>query len=162
MVISIRKTIPASSDYYSTGGDITIILAGTYSIIPHFKKDLIKILRPKTKSRQESSPSDKFDNSIVDLKKGTDEIVIRGWLEDDATSTAWEKFWQLRAMCSTGGALTSFTLENITFGTATQEAYLEELTGTIKADDTGAIHVSAGTDVARIDISLNLFIGDSR
>ncbi len=162
MAILIRKTIPSSSDYYTTGGDITITLSGAYSIIPHFKKQLIKIKKPKTKSRQAASPSDKFDNQVVDLKKGTDEIVIRGWLEDDTTSTAWEKLWQLRAMVSTGGALTNLTIDNIIFSSSTQQAFLEEVTGTINADDSGEINVSAGKDIARIDVALNFFIGDAR
>lgn len=83
MVISIRKTIPATSNFYTGGGDATIILAGTTKFIVHTKKDLIKINRRKTKSRQTSEDSDEFDNRVVDLKNGTDEIIITGWLEDE-------------------------------------------------------------------------------
>jgi len=162
MAITIRKTIPSSSDYYTSGGDKTITLAGAYSLLPHFKKDLIKIRKPKSKSRRTTTLSDKFDNNVVDLKKGTDEIIIRGWLEDDTTSTAWEKLWQLRAMCSTGGALTNLTIDNISFNSSTQECFLEDVAAVIKADDTGDIHISAGEDIARVDVSLTIFIGDER
>jgi len=162
MAISVRKTIPATSDFYTTGGDKTITLAGVTKIMPHTKKELIKINRRKTKARQTSENTDKFDNQVVDLKNGTDEIVINGWLEDDSSDTAWEKYWMLRAMVARGGPLTSFVLENITFSSSTQEAFLEDVAGIIKADDTGAINVSAGTDVARIEVTLTIFIGDER
>lgn len=162
MAITIRKTIPATSNFYTTGGDVTITLAGVTEIIIHTKKDLIKIQKRKTKSRQASEDSDEFDNQIVDLKKGTDEIVIRGWLEDNDTSTAWEKFWQLRAMCSRGGALTSAVIDNITFSSSTQEAFLEDITATHKSDDLGALNTDHQNDTPRVEIRINLFIGDER
>jgi hypothetical protein len=230
--VYFSKTIPTSSDYYGYGGLVTINFAGIYSLTPHFKKSLIKVQKPKSKSRQSSSPSDKFDNNIIDLKKGTDEISVRGWLEDENYSgtataggattltdsgaswivnqytgatitilsgtgsgqsrtvasntstvitissawsvnpnstsvyliqkTAWTKFWQARAMISTGGSLTGLTIGNITFSSSTQEAFMEELTGNINPDDTGGINVNFGKDIARIDISINFFIGDAR
>jgi len=162
MAISIQKTIPSSSNFYTTGGDQTVTLAGVESIIIHSKKDLIKVRKPKTKSRQSSEDSDEFDNSVVDLKKGTDEIVIRGWLEDDSTDSAWEKFWRLRAMCSRGGALTNLTIDNIEFKSSTQEAFLEDVVGTVKSDDSGALNTNKADDRARIEISLSFFIGDER
>lgn len=232
MVTSVRKTIPDTSDFYGTGGDQTIVINGTYEVITHSKKDLIKFNRRKSKSRQASSPSDIFDNQVIDLKNGVDEIVLRCWLEDDndggnatagasttmtnsgaswevnqytgatvsiisgtgsgqsktivsntstvltvdsswstnpdatsvyeITQTAWEKYWRLRAMLSTGGALTSFILENITFSSSTQEAFLEDITGNIKGNDTGVINESAGDGVARMDVGLSFFIGDAR
>ena len=162
MAISIRKTIPATSSFYTTGGDQTITLAGVEEITVHSKKDLIKINKAKSKSRQTSEDSDKFDNSIVDLKKGTDEILIRGWLEDDATDTAWTKFWRLRAMCSRGGPLVSLIIDNLTFNSSSQEAFLEDITGIIKADDTGAINTTTSNGIARLEVSLAFFIGDER
>jgi len=162
MAISVRKTIPASSSFYTIGGDQIVTLAGVGSIIIHSKKDLIKIRKGKTKLRQTSENSDKFDNSVVDLKRGTDEIVIKGWIEDDATDTAWEKYWRLRAMCSRGGPLTSLIIENIQFTSSTQEAFLEDIVGTIKPDDSGVINTSAGAGIARIDVALSFFIGDER
>ncbi len=162
MVISIQKTIPTSSNFYTTGGDQTVTLAGTTKIIIHTKKALIKINRRKNKSRQTSEDSDEFDNQIVDLKNGTDEIVINGWLEDDSTDTAWEKFWRLRAMVSRGGPLTNLTIENIQFKSDTQQAFLEDIAGTIIADDTGSINSSKGDGVSRIELVLSFFVGDER
>ena len=137
-------------------------MAGVESIIVHSKKDLIKIRRPKTKSRQSSEDSDQFDNQIVDLKKGTDEIVIRGWLEDDSNDSAWEKFWRLRAMCSRGGPLVNLTIDNIQFKSSTQEAFLEDVVGTANSDDSGALNSNTADDRARIEIALSFFIGDER
>ncbi len=162
MAISVQKTIPSSSDFYTTGGDQTITLKGTTKIILHSKKSLIKINRRKTKSRQTSEDSDKFDNQVVDLKDGVDEIIINGWIEDDAADTAWEKYWRLRAMCARGGPLTNLTIENIQFKSTIQEAFLEDVVGTIIADDTGVIDVTKGDGVSRIELVLKFFIGDER
>ena len=162
MVISVQKTIPATSDYYTTGGDQTITLAGTTKILLHTKKALIKINRRKNKSRQNSEDSDEFDNKVVDLKNGTDEVVIHGWIEDDDTDTAWEKYWRLRAMASRGGPVTNLIIENIEFKSATQQAFLEDVAGTIVADDTGVINTTRGNGVARIELVLSFFIGDER
>jgi len=162
MAISIQKTIPASSDFYTTGGDQTITLAGVEEFTVHTKKDLIKINKPKTKKRADSEDSDEFDNSVIDLKKGTDEIAIKGWLEDDSSDSAWEKFWRLRAMCSRGGPVVNLTIDNIQFKSTTQEAFLEDVTGIIKADDSGVLNSNTADDRARIQISLVFFIGDER
>jgi len=162
MAISVNMTIPTSSDFYTTGGNLSITLAGVENIIVHSKKDLIKIKKAKTEARQDSEDSDQFDNAVVDLKRGTDEIVIKGWLEDNATSTAWQKFWQLRAMCSRGGPLTNLTIDNLQFKSATQEAFLEDVVGTIKSDDTGTINSSAGAGTARVEVVLSFFLGDER
>jgi len=162
MAISLRKTIPTSSNFYTTGGDQKVTLAGTQEINIHSKKDLIKVKKAKSKSSQDSEDSDEFDNLVVDLKKGTDEIRIRGWLEDDGTDTAWEKFWRLRAMCSRGGALKTFVLDSITFDSDTQEAFLEDITAIIKPDDTGALSSSMGSNIARINLEIIIFIGDER
>ena len=162
MVISVRKTIPTTSNFYTTGGDQTITLAGTTKIIIHSKKSLIKINKRKNKARQISEDTDEFDNKVVDLKNGTDEIVINGWIEDDSADTAWEKFFRLRAMVSRGGPLVNLTIENIEFKDTTQQAFLEDIAGTLIADDTGSINVSQGDGVARIELVLNFFIGDER
>lgn len=162
MTISIRKTIPVSSNFYTTGGDQTITLNGVTEITIHSKKELIKVSKPKAKARQTSSPSDEFDNMIVDLKKGTDEVIIRGYLEDDSTTTAWEKFWQLRAMCSRGGALTSLTIDNIIFSSTTQQAFLEDITAIFKTDDMGVLNTLTINGTARVEISMQFFIGDER
>lgn len=162
MVISLRKTIPSTSNFYTTGGDQTITLAGTTKIVTHTKKDLIKVNKRKNKARQISEDSDEFDNKVVDLKNGTDEIIINGWIEDDDADTAWEKYWRLRAMVSKGGPLTNLTIENIEFKSTTQEAFLEDISGIINADDTGSINVNKGDGTARIELTLKFFIGDER
>jgi len=162
MAVSVQMTVPASSDWYTTGGDITIPLAGIDQVTIHSKKDLIKVSKAKSESRQDSEDSDKFDNSVVDLKQGVDDIIIKGWLEDDSTSSAWEKFWQLRAMCSRGGPLTNLTIDNIEFDSDTQEAYLVDVLGVAKADDSGALNTNKLDDRARVEVALSFFIGDER
>ncbi len=162
MVVSIRKTIPTSSNFYTTGGDQTISLDGTTKIILHTNKSLIKINRRKNKTRQASENSDEFDNKVVDLKNGADDIVINGWIEDDSVDTAWEKYWRLRAMCSRGGKLTNLTIENIEFKDTTQQAFLEDITGTFIADDTGSINILKDDGVARIELTLTFYIGNER
>lgn len=165
MAISLAKTnMPTSSSFYTASGtgSETVTLGGVTKIILHSKKDLIKINRRKTKTTQTSENTDLFDNQVVDLKNGTDEIVLHGWLEDDASKTAWEKYWILRAMASRGGPITTFTLENLSFGSSTQQAFLEDISGTVQADDTGVINTSKGDGVARIEVVLSFFIGDER
>ena len=162
MAVSLTKTIPATSNFYTTGGAQTVTLTGVNRLIIHSKKDMIKILKPKSKSTQTTADSDEFDNLVVDLKRGTDEIKIGGILEDDATDTAWEKFWRLRAMCSRGGPLTNLTIDNIQFTSSTQEAFLEEITGNITSDDTGGLNTTQGEGIGRIEIDLTIFIGDER
>lgn len=164
MVISIQKTIPALSNFYATGGDQTITLAGTTKVILHTKKTLIKTTRRKTKSRQNSEDTDLFDKKIIDLKNGEDNVIIHGWIEDDDTDTAWEKYWRMRAMTTRGGPLANLTIENIQFKKAEgfQEAFLEDIAGTIIGDDTGSINVTKGEGVARIELILTFFIGDER
>ncbi len=162
MTVSVRKTIPATSNFYTTGGDQTVILKGTNEMTFHTKKSLIKIPRPKSKARQIASPSDQFDNQVVDLKNGTDEVIIRGWLEDTTSDTAWEKFWRLRAMCSNGGPVTNLTIDNIQFKSDTQEAFLEDVTGMFKNDDLGVLNANNGEGVGRVEVTLQFFIGDER
>lgn len=161
-MISIRKTIPVTSDWYTTGGDQTIELVGITKIILHSKKELIKINKRVTKARALANPSDKFPNSVKDLKNGTDDIKISGWIEDDSIDTAWEKYWRLRAMCSVGGALTTLTIDNVVFDLSTQEAFLEDIVGTINSNDTGNLNISKGDGIARIELILTFFIGAER
>ena len=163
MAISVQKTIPSTSDWYSGGGDTTITLAGTTKIILHSKKEVIKINRRKNKSRQASEDSDKFDNQVKDLKNGFDDIVISGWIEDEeGGDTAWTKYWKLRAMCSRGGPLTNLTIENVEFDSGTQQAFLEDVKGTVNGSGTGVINVAAGKDVPRIELVLTFFVGNER
>jgi hypothetical protein len=162
--ITIVKTLPASS-FYTGSGATTINLLGASSLILNSKKDLIKIQRPKTKSSQTGSPSDVPDNQVIDLKRCEENIRISGYLEDDATQTAWNKLWKLRGMVTTGGKLTSLTIGTavpLVFGTAVQDVFLESITGTVESDDTGDISASFSAKPARIRIDLNFYIGRER
>lgn len=169
MAISLTKTIPASSSFsgYSSGGSTTITLRGVIEIIMHTKKEMIKINTRKSKNTEAAAPSDTFPNKVVDLKNGTDEIVIRGWLEDDASLSAWEKFWKIRAMCVAGsdtgkGALASLVIDDITFNSSSQEAFLEDVVATIPSTDSGTLNTNNADDRARIEIALSFFIGAER
>lgn len=186
MAISITKTIPKLSKlggYSIAGGgsgttSCKIILNGMIEIIPHTKKSLIKIPVAQSKSTQSNNPSDAGKNYVLDLKKIEDTIVIRGWLEDtpanDPTvqvggsnetqaTTAWEKYWIIRAMCTTGGALANLTIDNVEFKSATQEAFLEDATATIPSlDAASSLNTSIDKSVGRIEVSLSFYIGDAR
>lgn len=162
MAITLRKTIPSSSSYYTTGGDQSITLNGSYRLVINSKKEPIVIKIPKTKSRQISEPSDKFDVYVVDLKKGKDTFTISAQLEDDNTDTAWTKFWRLRAMNTTGGPLTSLVIDNLTFDVSSQQAFLEDITGIVVSDDTGELNVNKGNGIARIDVTMIFSIGQER
>lgn len=165
MAISITKAIPAS-DWYSGSGSTTVTLGGATSIIINSKKALIKIQLPQSDATQASSPSDKGLNYVKDLKKVEDQIKIRGWLEDDATSSAWTKAWKLRAMSSSGGPLSDLTLEDLTFDTGSQEAYLEEVNFIAHPLRAKGLRInetsSASMNIVRIECDLSIYLGDAR
>lgn len=162
MAFSIRKTIP-SSDWYSGSGDTTITLYGTNSLEINSKKDMVNIEKPKSKQRRTNNPSDKFDVEVVDLKRGTDSVKIRGWLEDDSNESAWNKAWKLRAMEVVGGPCTEVFLDNIEYSSNTQQAFVEEVIITANPTDTnGTLDTNMGDDRARIEIEISLLIGDER
>lgn len=163
-IITLVKTLPASS-FYSGSGVTTITLNGANSMNINSKKALIKLQLPKTKSSQNTSPSDVPDNQVIDLKRCDENIRISGYLEDDTTETAWNKLWKLRAMVTRGGALTSLTIGTavpLVFGVSVQDVFLESITGTIESDDTGDITASFSAKPARIRIELNFYIGNER
>ena len=166
MAITIRKTIPKTSTFggYSTlaDGDVTITLLGVESFTGHSKKSLMKVGLPKSPNKWKSNLTDVFDYTVIDLMKGTDEIVMKCYIEDDEATTAWEKVWQLRAMCVSGGPLTSLIMDNITYSSSTVTAYLEDISWTKNADDTGVLNELAGDGVSRIELSLSFFIGAAR
>ncbi len=163
MTISVTKDIPAS-DWYSGSGSTTITLAGATEIIVNSKKSLIKTQVPQSDETQESDPSDKGINWVTDLKKVEDNIKIKGWLEDTPGSSAWTKAWQLRGMSSSGGPLTDLTIENLTFGTGSQQAFLEEVNFIahplrakgLKINETSSDSIG----VARIEVGLSIYLGD--
>jgi hypothetical protein len=164
MAITIRKTIPTTSTFggYTTGGDTTISLVGTNSITGKIKKELIKVARKKSPTKWQASPTDYFDYSVIDLASGTDDFSIRAYVEDDTTTTAWEKVWKLRAMAISGGPLTSLVIDNITFSSSTVQAFLEDISWTIVSNDTGDLDEIAGDGVSRIEVVLSFFIGNAR
>lgn len=159
--VSLTKTIPSSSDWYTTGGVTTITLHGIEEGNMNIKKSLIKIQRPVTKSKQSDTPNDDPTNYAVDLKRIDETIRLRGWLEDDSSNSAWEKFWKLRAMCTTGGPLSSFVFIDKTFNDSTIEAFLEEVTMIIEPDDT-ELEVNSGIDSARLRVEIILFLGNQK
>jgi len=161
MTITVTKTLP-ESNYYTGSGVTEIELVGVEEATFNTKKTLIKIIKRKTKSRQLATPSDEFDSSVVDLKNGTDEINVKGWLEDDGSETAWNKAFKLRAMCSVGGPVTSLVVDNITFNSDTKQVFLENVMFNAKADDTGALNVNKGDGIARISVQLNFYLGNER
>ena len=159
--ISIQKTIPASSSWYTTGGDTTITLHGIEEGNMNIKKSLIKIKRPITKSKQSSIPSDDPTNYMIDLKRIEETIRIRGWLADDATDSAWEKMWKIRAMINTGGALTALVIGDKTFNSSTIQANLEEFTWIIEPSDT-EIQTTTGQDIVRLKIEIIIYLGNEK
>lgn len=165
MTISVTKTIP-SSDWYTDTGSTTITLAGVNNIIMNTKKSLIKIQVPQSEATQDSSPSDKGKNYVKDLKKIEDTMKIRGWLVDQTDSSAWQQAWQLRAMSVVGGPVDSLIVDNLTFSTASQEAFLEEVNFITKPSRTLGLDISgtssASVDKARIEIDLAFYLGDER
>jgi len=165
MAISITHDhMPTSSNWYTASGtgSESITLSGISKIVVHSKKDLIKIQVPQDAVTYTSKNTDEFENQVVDMKKGTDEIVISGYLEDDSTDTAWNKLWKLRAMCSRGGPLTNLTIDNVEFKSTTQLAFLEDVVGTSNPDDSGALNTNKADDRARIELVLSFFIGGDR
>jgi len=164
MAISLTKTIP-SSDWYPSSGSTTITFTAT-EIIVNSKKALIKIQVPQGNATQASNPSDKGKNYVKDLKKVEDAIKIRGWLADDTGSSAWTKAWKLRAMSSSGGPLSDLTIEDLTFGTGSQEAYLEEVNFIAHPLRAKGLTInqtsSASMGIARIECDLSIYLGDAR
>lgn len=161
----MTKTIPAS-DWYNGSGSTTVTLGGATEIIINSKKALIKIQVSQSDASQADSPSDKGKNYVKDLKKIEDQIKIRGWLEDDATSSAWTKAWKLRAMSSSGGPLSDLTLEDLTFDTGSQEAYLEEVNFIAHPLRSKGLRInetsSTSTNIVRIECDLSIYLGDPR
>ena len=160
--VEFVKTIPSTSSWYTSGGATTITLYGVEEINFNTKKILIKIKRPIGQSNQSSSPDDDPTNYVIDLKRIDETLKIRGTLADDDTDTAWEKVWKLRAMCTTGGALTSLTLGNKTFDSSTIRIFLEDLTWTITPNDTDWTVASTNKDIGRIRVDLVFYIGEPK
>lgn len=162
MAISITAPISTSSWYTGTGST-TITLDGVTDIISNTKKSLLKIQLPQADATQVSNPSDKGKNYVKDLKRIEDSIKIRGWLVDNTGSdTAWSRAWKLRGMCASGGPVTTLVIEDKTFDTGSQQAWLEEVTWTANALDSTRVNTSLGKGKARIELDLSFYLGDKR
>lgn len=161
MAISVSKSIPTSA-FYTGSGATTVTLKGVQDIIINTKKSLIKINIPRSTSRQNSSPSDFGDNKIKDLQRVETTIKFRCFVEDGDSETAWNKFWKLRAMCSSGGALSSLVIENLTFSSGQTTAFLEEVTGTAPPFQGKTINTNSNLKAERIACDLTFYIGEAR
>ncbi len=165
MAIVVSKVIPTSS-WYSGSGLTSITLSGVTSLVINTKKSLQKIQIPKSTSSAESTSSDKGINYVRDTKRVEDNIKIRGWLSDTTDSSAWTKLWKLRSMSVVVGALQSLVIEDLTFGTGSQQAFLEEVNFIVYPNRTQGLAInqtsSASIGKARIEIDLNFYLGDQR
>lgn len=165
MAITISKTLPTSS-WYSGSGATTITLAGINTIVVNTKKELTKIQIPKSPSNVSNTGSDMGSNFVKDLKRIEDNIKLNGWLADTTGSSAWSQAWKLRAMTAVGGPITSLVIEDHTFGTGSQQAYLEEVNFVAHPDRPQNLTIqntsSASVGTARIEVELSFYLGDSR
>ena len=173
-VITLVKSIPASV-MYSGSGLTTINLKNFSSMVINVKKSLVKYSKFKTASNYNApaTESDQADNQVIDLKRIEQNIKLGGWLEDDATDTAWNKFWKLIAMQTRGGALSSLTIGTAVplvfpsasppvYPTSTPAAFIESVTGNIESDDTGDITASFSAKPVRIRVDLDIYLGYER
>lgn len=166
MSIVITKTLPTSSWYTGSGGVTSITLSGLNSIIVNTKKTLTKSQIAKTSYSTASTGSDNGVNYVRDLKKVEDNIKLNGWLVDTTDSSAWTKAWKLRAMSTVNGPVTSLIIENLTFGTGSQQAFLEEVNFIGKPSRSLGLTInntsSASMGKSRIEIDLSFYLGTSR
>ena len=164
-MITITKTLPTSS-WYTGSGATTITLSSVNRMIINSKKSLTKIQIPKSPSSAQNTNSDMGINYVKDLKKVEDNIKLGGWLIDTTDSSAWTKAWKLRAMSVVGGPISSLVIENQTFGTGSQQAFLEEINFIAHPNRVQGLTInntsSASMGIARIEIDLNFYLGDSR
>lgn len=164
-MITVTKTLPTSS-WYAGSGATTITLSSVNKIIVNSKKSLLKIQIPRAPSSAQNTSSDRGTNYVKDLKRVEDNIKLGGWLIDTTDSSAWTKAWKLRAMSVVGGPITSFVVEDQTFGTGSQQAFLEEVSFISHPNRVQGLTIqntsSASMGIARIEIDLNFYLGDSR
>ena len=126
----------------------------------------MKIQIPKAPNNVLNTSTDLGYNQVKDLKKVEDNIKLGGWLVDTTDSSAWTKSWKLRAMSVVGGPVTSLVIENLTFSSAVQSAYLEEVNFTAHPNRVQGLTInntsSASQGIARIEVDLNFYLGDAR
>lgn len=168
MTISLSCSNLPSSSWYSGTGSTNIVLSGAIEIIANSKKSLTKTPQPQASSSYLTGVnfSDKGKNKVIDLKKIEDTIKLRGWLIDTTSSSAWNQAWQLRGMAVKGGPIDLLTIENLSFNTSSQQAWLEEVNFIasparalgLKINETS----SASIGKPRIQVDLSIYLGDTR
>jgi hypothetical protein len=161
--VKLIKNIPSSS-YHTGSGEVTLNIKA-FEMTFNSKKAMIKQPAKRSDETQTSEPTDQPDNIVVDLQSIEETLVVRAYLDDDDSETAWNKMWKLRAMSSSGGPLKSLTLGDssakIIFGEGgIWDPYLEEVTLIVKADDSGDITVSNKSNEARIEVSFSIYFGN--
>lgn len=168
MAIYVTKTLPTSSRYTGSGATI-ITFSGINNVTINCKRSLIKTQIPQSKATQTASSSDLGKNYVIDLKRVEDTIKFIGWIEDSGTTStlsAWNKAWQLRAMCSVGGPLTTLAIENITFSSTTASgnvaAFLEEVSFVGNPTPGALLNQPVNKGVARIEVDCSFYLGDER
>ena len=166
MSIIISKVLPTSS-WYSGTGSVSITLSGVNNITVNSKKSLTKIQVPQSSTTYGgTASSDRGLNWVKDLKKVEDNIKVKGWLIDTTASSAWTQAWRLRGMESSGGPVSSLVIENLTFGTGSQQAFLEQVNFIAYPARTLGLTInstsSASMGKTRIEVDLNFYLGDAR
>jgi hypothetical protein len=165
-MIVITKTLPTSSWYTASAGVTAITLSGMTSITVNTKKSLTKTQIAKTTGNILSTGSDNGSNYVRDLKKVEDNIELNGWLADTTDSSAWTKAWKLRAMTTVSGPVTSLVIEDLTFGTGSQQAFLEEVNFICHPNRVQGLTInntsSVSLGITRIEVDLNFYLGTSR
>jgi hypothetical protein len=166
MGITVTKILPTSSWYAGTGS-VTITLSGINSITVNSKKSLIKTQVPQSSTTYNgTASSDRGYNFVKDLKKVEDNIKIRGWLVDTTASSAWTQAWRLRGMESSGGPVSSLVIEDLTFGTGSQQAFLEQVNFIAYPARTLGLTINntsnASMGKTRIECDLDFYLGNAR
>lgn len=165
------KTLSDSDYFYKLSNElgdpslVAVHLDGVNEVTIHSKKNTLTTRPGVSKSREEYS-LDKYATKMKDLKKGDEEMIIKGWITDKKNETAWNQLWKLRAMVTSGGPLNYFEMDNILFKkTDTSDlkedvfAWLVDVSGTFVSDDTGSIHYNnLGEQIGRIEISLKIVL----
>ena len=89
MIVSGRKISPCDQVKISSGeanfsliASKSVVLIGVDSFTLHTKKTLTKLRFLEPPSAQDESNSDEYDNKVLDLKEGDDEINLKGYIED--------------------------------------------------------------------------------
>ena len=175
--VTLVKDVPASNYYTGGAATKTITLNGVTAMIWNIKKSIIKIHRKKNKNNRTTGDNfnDVPDNKVLDLKNGDETLVIRGWLEDDATDTAWAKVWMIRAMITQGGPIMRLTIGDKQFRSSddssgvTRSPFMESLVWSLGPSGIPNIHTTVYTagntgshNIARIHVDLTFVLNENQ